>query len=210
MGNPDELSLLVSSAAGGDGCALERLLLREYEPLLAFIRATIPTSVVKRSAPEDLLQEALMRAAKGIKGFDPARPEGFRPWLREIAKNVMRDARKAQEAARRDQRRDVCAAPGVSDESILGLIDLLPASGPTPSRAFARREAVAVMRAALMKIPSDYAEAIGMRYLQGLCVTDIAARMNRTDRAVHMLCNRGLKALAKAMGSASSFLTSAP
>ena len=37
--------------------------------------------------------------------------------------------------------------------------------------------------------------------------TEIAARMNRSERAVHMLCNRGLKKLRAALGHASQYLT---
>jgi DNA-directed RNA polymerase specialized sigma24 family protein len=36
----------------------------------------------------------------------------------------------------------------------------------------------------------------------------VAKKLGKTDRAVHMLCNRGLKRLREHMGSASRYLSS--
>jgi RNA polymerase sigma-70 factor (ECF subfamily) len=209
MGNSAELGALIEAASAGDRCATDGLLVREYEPLLAFIRSQDLKSLAGRVAAEDLLQESLLRAARGIKGFNLAQADGFRAWLHAIAQNVIRDARKAQEAARRDKRREARSPRAAPDESIVGLLDLLPVSGRTPSQSVARREAVAAIRVALASISEDYRLAIRHRYLDGLDVKETAKRMKRSERAIHMLCNRGLKALAEAMGSASMFLSKA-
>jgi len=198
---------LARDAAAGDRSALDRLLLREYDPLLRFIRSLTPQGIARRVAPEDLLQETLLRAARGIKSFDCGNPDGLRPWLHAIARNVIHDARKAHQAGRRDERREVRQQRAAPDDSVIALLDLLPADGRTPSRSAARHEAAAAIRVALTSIPDDYRRAITLRYIDALPVAEIAAQMGRTDRAVHMLCNRGLKALAEAMGSASMFLS---
>lgn len=207
MGDSSELKVLIESAALGDRCAMDRLLLREYEPLLVFIRSRMPARLASRLSPEDLLQDSLVRAARGIQKFDTARPDGFRSWLHTIAQNVIHDARKQHAAARRDGRREVGASPALADESIIGLLDLLPITGRTPSQSVARRDAVVALRVALSSIPSDYGQAIRLRYLEGLSIAETAERMGRTNRAIQMLCNRGLKSLAAAMGSASMYLS---
>ena len=56
------------------------------------------------------------------------------------------------------------------------------------------------------RLPADYREALRCRYLEGMAVNDIAARMNRSSGSVLMLCNRGLKALRLEMRSFSAYL----
>lgn len=202
------MNALIEAAAAGNRPALDSLLLREYDALLAFIRYRMPASMTSRVSVEDLLQDTLLHAAKSIRGFAPTSDvSGFRAWLHTIAQNVIRDAIKSNQAARRDARRDVPAQRSAPDESCLGLLDLLPVSARTPSQSVARQQAAAAVRMALASIPNDYREAIQLRYIEGLSVGQIAVQMNRTDRAIHMLCNRGLKALAEAMGSPSMFLS---
>jgi RNA polymerase sigma-70 factor (ECF subfamily) len=74
-------------------------------------------------------------------------------------------------------------------------------------RPAARHEAAGAIHAALAGLKLEYRQAIELRYIQQLPVAEIAARMDRTERAVHMLCNRGLKQLEAAMGCATRFIT---
>jgi RNA polymerase sigma-70 factor (ECF subfamily) len=77
----------------------------------------------------------------------------------------------------------------------------------TPSRSAAAHEAVEAIRAALGEIDVDYAEALRLRYAEGLAVENTAERMGRTKAAVHMLCHRGLRRLRDALGRESKFLS---
>jgi len=209
MGDSTELAGLIESAAAGDRSAVDRLLLREYGPLMALIRSQIPAGMGGRLSAEDLHQKALIRAAKAIKGFQSdENGGGFRAWLHTIARNVVRDAVKFHKRDRRDVRREIAdLRPAASDDSMVGLLDLLPISAGTPSRSAARHEAVAAVRVALASIPDDYRRAIHLRYVEGLSVAETAERMGRGKGAIHMLCHRGLKAMAEAMGTASKFFT---
>lgn len=66
------------------------------------------------------------------------------------------------------------------------------------------------MQVALAGLKDDYREALWMRYIEGRPVREIAQAMRRTERAVQMLCNRGLRALREKMGRTSKYLTTKP
>ena len=88
---------------------------------------------------------------------------------------------------------------------MVGLLDLVAWDGTTPSGVAARQEAERALRVAIAGLKEDYQEVIRLRYMQELPVADVAARMNRTEGAVHMLCNRAIKKLREAMGRASKY-----
>jgi len=48
---------------------------------------------------------------------------------------------------------------------------------------------------AISRLMSPKRSGDRLRYLEGMAVAAIAARLHRGERAVHMLCNRGLKEL---------------
>jgi RNA polymerase sigma-70 factor (ECF subfamily) len=77
----------------------------------------------------------------------------------------------------------------------------------TPSASAAGHEAVSAIQSALELLPADYREALQLRYIEGLPMAEVAARLKRTEGAVQMLCQRALKQLAARMGSASRFLS---
>ena len=76
----------------------------------------------------------------------------------------------------------------------------------TPSRSALAHEMIGTLQRSMQNLPEDYREAVRLRYIEGMQVIEIAGRMNRTDRAVHMLCNRGLKALRLELRSASMYV----
>jgi len=101
MDSSDELKALVAAAVAGDRSAMDRLLLREYEPLLRFIRVKLPANLLHRVAPEDALQESLFRATKSIRQFTQGSDDNsFRAWLQAIAQNAIHDFRKSNGASK--------------------------------------------------------------------------------------------------------------
>jgi len=72
----------------------------------------------------------------------------------------------------------------------------------------ARREAVALMKQEILALPEHYRRAIELVYLQGRTVAAAAREMGRTERAIHGLCRRGTRLLARRLGSASCYLGS--
>jgi RNA polymerase sigma-70 factor (ECF subfamily) len=63
----------------------------------------------------------------------------------------------------------------------------------------------AAIHAALAELKDDYREAVRLRFLQGLEISEVATRMGRTEWSVHKLCSRGLKCLRDVLGDGSRF-----
>jgi RNA polymerase sigma-70 factor (ECF subfamily) len=199
---------LVQRAAAGETAALERLLVAHYDRLAAEVARKLPDEFRSVITAEDVLQETFAVAFREIHNFVPAGRTSFHPWLAAIAQHRLFDLVKGQRAAKRGGGR-VAVQGGVraTEGSLLGLLDMLNVDTLTPSRAVARQEAVQAVQVGLASLKEDYRQALWLRYIEGLPVADIAARLGRTERAVHMLCHRGLRELRVALGRSSQFFS---
>ncbi|HUU98941.1 MAG TPA: sigma-70 family RNA polymerase sigma factor [Phycisphaerae bacterium] len=208
MGERESEQELVARAAAGDQLALERLLLACHDRLVAHLTRELPADLRGVVSAEDVLQEAYVVAFRQVDTFEPRGADAFYHWLRAIAKHRLFDAIKGERAAKRGGRRTpVEAQPGTAASSVVELLELLNVHERTPSRSVARHEAVAALQVAFAGLKDDYREALRLRHIEGLSVAETAARMSRTERAVHMLCHRALQRLHQAMGRSSQYLT---
>lgn len=199
---------LVQQAVAGDTAALERLLLSHYDRLAGEVSRKLPDELRGLIAADDVLQEAFVVAFREICGFVSQRPNSFYAWLATIAQHRLFDLVKAQRAAKRGGGRIALGEGAKSPEdSLVGLLEVLNIHEHTPSRSVARHEAVTAVQVGLAGLKEDYREALRLRYLEGLPVADVAARLGRTEHAVHMLCHRGLQQLHAALGRSSQFFS---
>ncbi len=199
---------LIARATGGDELALEPLLLRHHRRLLGFIQHKLPESLRGFMAAEDVLQLTYTEVFRHIKTFGPQGSDSFYHWLTTIAEHRLVDVIRAHKAAKRGGGRRPADVPARAESSsVLDLLALVNVDEHTPSRSAARHEAGSAIHVALAGLRDDYRQAICLRYLEGLPVADVAARMDRTPRAVHMLCHRGLQRLRESLGRASDFLS---
>jgi RNA polymerase sigma-70 factor, ECF subfamily len=138
----------------------------------------------KRAVAEDLNQETWLEAIDGIDRLDAA--EGnFRSWLfgiarRRVALHFRRCASTGRPALLGDQCEKV-GEPG--DTSIL------------PEDVLEQVERVSVVRAAMLILADDRREALLDKYVEGLSVEAIAARMGKTAKAVESLLSRAREQL---------------
>jgi len=199
---------LTARAAAGDRLALQELLLAQYDRLAARIARKVPLSLQGVVAADDILQETFASAFRSIRSLKPKGAEAFYRWLATIAERRLQNAVKALHAAKRGggRARGKLQAGG-SASSVVDLLDRLAIHDHTPSRSAARHEAASVVRVALAGLKNDYRVALNLRYLEGLPVAEAAAKMKRTERAIHNLCYRGLKQLREALESQSHYLT---
>lgn len=193
-------------AASDDTHALEQLLLMHHDRLSASISRRLPARVRAMVSADDIVQETCIRAFRRISTFQPQGPGSFYRWLLTIARNQLRDAQKRHGAAKRGGGANKAHTPDYAD-SMVQLLEMVAVDEHTPSRSVARREGVGAAQIALAGLKDDYRRAIEMRYIQGLTVAQTAAKLDRTERAVHMLCHRGLKRLKAAMGRSADFLS---
>lgn len=208
MGSEPTDRELLESAIGGDRLALERLLLRCHDRLAATIARRLPPELRGLIQPDDVLQETFTAAFRMIASFQPRGDDSFFHWLSAIAENRLLDIIKAQRAAKRGGGNAAVAASTLpSPDSTAVLLDALAVHSGTPSRLAAGHEAAQAVAAALEEIEPDYRTALRLRYFEGLPVAEVAKQMERTERAVQMLCHRGLGQLREVLGRSSKFFS---
>lgn len=206
MDDPHRMGL-VSKAVAGDPDALQRLIIDHHETLLRRIRSHLSRAMKRQLDAEDLAQEVYAKAFQAVTmcRFDSV--AAFHAWLESLAMNAVRDQHRFLRRKKRDVQRDVYAAARAS-ESYDQLFDRLSATDTTPSRKLARAEAAATVISSLARLTEEQREVVRLRFLQGWPVAEVAAKMGKSEAAIHMLCHRGLKALREVMLSMSRFLPS--
>lgn len=208
MVDPTLEDALLERAVAGDGGALGDLLLRYYGRLTGRVKRKLPDDLRSLICAEDVVQEVHVEAFRTISRFRPVGEGAFYRWLATIADQRLLDKIKAQRRRKRGGgRRRVQRQAAAGTSSILSLLNVVAHHDATPSRSIARHERERVVHIELAHLKGDYREALRLRYIEGLPVAAIARRMGRTDRAVHMLCNRGLKKLREALGSSTRYLS---
>ena len=201
----DDRTDLVNQAVAGRPLALDRLLLDHYPRLASRVEQKLPDDLRAVVAPEDIIQETFTDAFRRIGSFRPDGQDAFYRWLTAIADNRVTDAVRAARAAKRGGGRQRVQGPERS--SIAALIDLLAVNERTPSRSAGGHEAGAAVQVALAGLKPEYRAALHLRFLEGLSSADVAARLNKTEPAVHKLCSRGLQALRDSLGEAAKYLS---
>ena len=201
-----ELAADVERVMVGDGDALQRLIIHYHATLYGVVAAAVDAGLRRRIDADDVLQQAYVAAFKGVAECRFNGPAGFYKWLEAIALSRLRDERRALRRQKRDVAREVRNTPDQTSR-YTALIDRFARSESTPSRKVAREEAVAAVMSSLARLTDDQREVIRLRFLEERPVTEVAARLAKSDAAIHMLCHRGLKALRKLMVSITRYLT---
>jgi RNA polymerase sigma-70 factor (ECF subfamily) len=191
---------LIAQAVAGDGLALEKLLLAYYDRLVAFMATQLPAKMRGAFSARDIVQETLVQAFKDIQNFESRGPGSVENWLFAIAKHRLLDQIKAEHAKKRSSGRQIIVnAANLGDNSGADLLEALHWHEDTPSQSAMRHEAEQTVLVALAGLPEHYRQALHLRYFEKLSVEAVAAKMGRSIRAVHMLCNRARKRLRRAL-----------
>ncbi len=150
-----------------------------------------------RTAPEDILQEAYLDVARSIDRFENRGPGSFYSWVQSILSHKLADACRAAHCQARDIQRE---APSVGvgawpDQSYCNLLDRLSSDSGTPSRVVRRREAITAVAESLTRLSEAHRQVIQLRFLDELPLSEVAARLGKTDAAVAALTQRALQSL---------------
>ncbi|MEE9293656.1 MAG: RNA polymerase sigma factor [Phycisphaerae bacterium] len=199
-------SELIRRAVAGDSVALKVLLVQSRNRLRKQIAQRVPADLERVFDVDDILQETHVEVFQRIRSFEYRGPGSFENWMTAIAVSRLTNAINHHRAAKR------CG--GVHgpmnkriEDSTIALLDMIAGPGRTPSESMARDEAIQAVQSMLEEIPEHYRMAVRLVYLDGLSAKDVAATMNRTERAVHGLCRRGLKALRNRLDGDTCFLS---
>jgi RNA polymerase sigma-70 factor (ECF subfamily) len=158
-------SLLLGRAQQGDSAAFEELAGAHVERLFL----TAFRLVGDRGQAEDVVQESLLRAWRGIARF--GRRSQFATWLYRITVNEA--SRALQQGARRPE--------------TIGLdAEQLQVSAPSdagPARQAEYRELCVTLRAALLALPLAYRAAVVLRDVEGLSTREAAKIVGVSEAA---------------------------
>jgi RNA polymerase sigma-70 factor (ECF subfamily) len=127
-------------------------------------------------------------------------PAAFYRWLEQIVLNKLRDAERAARRWKRDVARDAGCPVGPAT-SYPDLLARVTGTGTTPSGAMSRQEAVAAIVTCLARLPPDYRQVVRLRFLEEVPVSEVAARLGKSEMAVYQQCHRALKALRELLES---------
>ena len=178
---------LIEKVRAGHRDAFDRVSERFRHRLLAFIRPQLGKHLRDRVDEEDVLQETLLKAYESIAAFRWEGEESFFGWLCGIARN----------AILRQTRRYLQIEAAEVDEEIL-------APGNSPSRVMRRDERWHRLREALKNLSADHRQVITLSRIEGVPVSEIAERMNRSPKAVYQLLWRALQKLRESFGDTES------
>ena len=197
---------LVIASKGGNNEALGQLLEQYRGYLLMLAHRYLSDRLRRRIDPADVVQLTYLEAKRDLPAFRGSTPAEFAGWLRGMLKNNVATAvTRHVTTQKRSIRREVDASPAPGQGShACGWIQQLPGSKTSPSGVVIRSEAVVALLAALHQIPETQAEAIRLRYMEGLPLSAIVERTGKSDTAVAGLLKRGLQKLRVIMKSEDS------
>lgn len=170
-----DLDGVLDAARAGDESGMAELWHALNPPVLRYLR------VVVGQAAEDVASETWLQAARDIRRFrgDAA---GFRVWLFRVARN------RALEELRRSGRRK---------EDPAGLYTAPDrAASDDPAREAVDRLATRRALRLIAELPANQAEAVMLRVVVGLDVTQTAEVLGKRPGAIRIAAMRGLRRLA--------------
>ncbi len=158
----------------GDAESYRRLLLQLTRVLRAVARRGLASAGMADTDAEDVVQETLLAIHLKRQSWDEDAPIG--PWLRAIARHKMIDTLR-----RRGRRINL---------PLDGFAEFLAADDSEPSML------VADFDRHLERLPAGQRNAVRAIAVDGLSISEAAARLSMTNGAVRVALHRGLRALA--------------
>lgn len=132
---------------------------------------------------EDAVQQTFLQAFVALARFEGA--SSFSTWLTRIALN---------EAMGRVRRRWAVIDSAFDPDAAASPV-------PGPEREAAAREALALVRRAVHRLPPGHREVFRLRHVEGLSTTQAAARLGITESAVKIRLHRARRFLGAATGT---------
>jgi len=161
------------------------------EPYRAELHAHCCRMLRSSDDAEDALQEALLRAWRGLPAFEGR--SSLRAWLYKISTNACLDAIERR-------RRLVLPMDGVSASELAeggagGWIEPVD-DAPAPDTGYEAREALERLVLALLeRLSPQTRTAFVLRFALGLSAREVAARLGTSVAAVNSACQRGRSTL---------------
>src|SRR5262245_55783523 len=179
---------LVERVQHGDEDAFAALFAKCRSRLAVITHCRLSSDLRRDADVDDILQETMLRAFRDIQRFEYRAPGSFMSWLVRIAEHVMVDMARAQERQKR-------AGEHVRLRSESNPGGPEPAHSYTPSRIFRENESLGRFVETLKLLPEDYRRVILLAKVEGLSISEIAARLEKSNEATSLLLHRAIKRL---------------
>jgi RNA polymerase sigma-70 factor, ECF subfamily len=177
----DEQTRLIANLKLRDRSAWSTAVERHLHEVYGFVFHLVGSD---RAAAEDLNQETWLEAIDGIDRFKAAKGS-LRNWLFGIAR---------RRVALHYRRRALAANKTLLGEQFTEAIEL-GTNLILPEDVLQQVEQTCLVRAAMLVLPDDRRKALTWKYVEGLSVDAIAARMERTAKAAESLLCRAREQL---------------
>jgi len=140
-------------------------------------------------AAQDVVSETFLEAVRAFRSENPRAPSdgALAAWLRAIARNKVADCLRRRRAAAKA----VTAWAGKTAGAGVGL-----RPGADMERAETRAQVIRVLN----RLHDDERLVLELKYIEGLSVREIAARLSRTDKAIESLLFRGRRSFRDLFG----------
>lgn len=172
-GSSRALALLGGARAGERG-AIEEL----FQLLLPRVRKIVALRMGCRESElwerEDLVQETLLDAFRGLEAFEPRHEGALCHWLASLVQNNLTDHSRRRKAQKRDVRRTV--RPREDNSTVLS-DSVLGTERDTPSRVAQAHELEQRVELALLSLDGRQRRAIELRKLCSFSFEEIAAEL---------------------------------
>ncbi len=205
--NETERFTLIQRAVEGDGDALQQLIIYYHGPLYGIIEGRMDAALRRYVGPEDILQQAYIAAFGSIRQCNFDGPGRFYKWLERIALDRLMKVERDLRRKKRDIGRQVDIPSTDSSSTHFDLLKRMTNDDPTPSRHLAKREASAAVLSSMARLTEDQRSVVRMRFLEDQPVSEIAAKLSKSEPAIHMLSFRGLKSLRQWLGSITHYMS---
>jgi RNA polymerase sigma-70 factor (ECF subfamily) len=191
-GGDDSLARMFEAIRRGDRDGFDRLL-GKYRPLIGGIVSNQMHHRLRSVLePEDVVQDVLIAAYRGMGGARFAGEAGFEAWLRTLVTNRLRDlGRQHFKTAKRPS--NVRSLDDTVSGSVDGHVgDFVAGDGPGPSTVVGRRELAERLFRALASCRPAVRELIILVFVEKLPINEIAIRQGRSPEAVRKALSRAL------------------
>lgn len=187
---------LLRRAEHGDEDARQAVLVRHRQRLKHMVAVHLDRRLAARVDPSDVVQEALLDAARGLNDYLRQRPLPFYPWLRQLAwERLIELHRRHLHAQKRSVKREQPLAAHLSNESTLQLAERVLAPQSSPSSRAIRSELRARLGTALDRLSERDREVLILRHLEQLSTRETAAVLGISEGAVKTRHLRALERL---------------
>ncbi len=174
-----ETEVLVSRAAEGDSGALAELMGRYSDRLKRMVQLRMDHRLQGRTGASDVVQEALIEAARRLSDYQRNPPMGFFLWLRALTAERLLNAHRAHLGTqKRDVSRDVSlyrrAMPAAHSVS---LARQLMGDFTSPTQAIQRAETQLLVQEVLNRMNPIDREILVLKYFEQLTTSEVASEL---------------------------------